>query len=158
STNGQPAFDENGRFIGYRGISKDVTQRVQIERRMAMEHAVTRVLADAKDLRDATERTLRAVCEAIDWACGAYWMLDEATQTLKSAETWGTDASGVQDFLAATRSLTSLPISGNGLVRRACMEAEPQWIRNVAKEASFLRAPQAANAKLRSAFAFPIKA
>jgi diguanylate cyclase (GGDEF)-like protein/PAS domain S-box-containing protein len=157
SSNGQPAFDEDGRFLGYRGISKDVTRRIQIERRMAVEQNVARILAEATSVTEAAERILRAVCETLGWACGAHWVLNEEARTLKSAETWGIAAPGIQEFLAVTRSIAPLPITGDGLVRHTCASAEPRWIRNVTKETSFLRAPHAATAKLRSAFAFPIK-
>jgi diguanylate cyclase (GGDEF)-like protein/PAS domain S-box-containing protein len=45
-----------------------------------------------------------------------------------------------------------------GLVRRSWLTGEPVWIRDVTAEASFQRAPLAARAGLRSAFAFPISA
>jgi diguanylate cyclase (GGDEF)-like protein/PAS domain S-box-containing protein len=157
SITGRPAFDANGRFLGYRGISKDVTRRVQIERRMAVEQNVASVIAEATSATEATERILRAVCETLGWTCGARWVLDEETRTVRSAETWGIDAPGVPEFLAATRSLAPLPITGEGLVRLTCASAKPRWIRNITKETSFLRAPHATKAKLRSAFAFPIK-
>lgn len=44
STSGVPVFDEDGTFRGYRGVGRDVSQEVEIERREAAAH---RRLADA---------------------------------------------------------------------------------------------------------------
>src|ERR1051325_11753846 len=156
STSGQPAFDGAGRFLGYRGISKDITRQIQIDRRIAVEQAVNRILAEANTVNDATQRILRAVCEPLGWTCGAYWALDQEAQTLTCVETWGVSAPGVDDFRAVTKK-KQLPVGNQGLVRRTCASGEPQWIRNVTKEKSFQRGPEALAAKLRSAFAFPIK-
>src|SRR5438552_10551371 len=47
STSGQPVFDDKGRFRGYRGIAKDVTKSWRAEQVLALEHAVSRSLAEA---------------------------------------------------------------------------------------------------------------
>src|SRR5256885_15507008 len=43
---GQPFFDGEGDFLGYRGVAKDITERVRSAQREALEHAVTSLLAD----------------------------------------------------------------------------------------------------------------
>src|SRR5678815_671472 len=48
STSGQPVFDEKKRFLGYRGIAKDVTQSRRADQLLALEHAVSRRLAEAE--------------------------------------------------------------------------------------------------------------
>jgi len=40
-----PFFDDKGRFLGYRGIAKDVTKSRRAEQLLALEHAVSRRLA-----------------------------------------------------------------------------------------------------------------
>ena len=39
SISGEPLFDENGRFVGYRGVGKDITDRKQAEAELRRAHA-----------------------------------------------------------------------------------------------------------------------
>src|SRR5262249_8280928 len=54
-------------------IAADVTERKCEEARLAAQHAVTRVLAEAPTLADAAPRILQAVGESLDWPVGAIW-------------------------------------------------------------------------------------
>jgi len=67
STSGQPVFDDKGRFLGYRGIAKDVTKSRRAEQLLALEHAVSRRLAEAESTAGALKAVIRAVCETEDW-------------------------------------------------------------------------------------------
>ncbi|HJY79160.1 MAG TPA: GAF domain-containing protein, partial [Burkholderiales bacterium] len=129
---------------------------VQMEIRLAVEHAVTRVLDESDSIEDAAPRIIRAVCETLGWACGARWHLECADQGLCCAETWGVTAPGIEPFLEATRRQPPSTQSG-GLARRTWIERQPTWILDVTREPGFRRAADAAKAGLRSAFAFPIK-
>jgi PAS domain S-box-containing protein len=44
---GEPMFDASGRFKGYQGIACDITERRRAEELRGLEHAVTRIIADA---------------------------------------------------------------------------------------------------------------
>ena len=63
SSSRQPVLDDQGRFRGYRGIAKDVTQRVRAELRHTIEHGVTRILAQSAHIADAAPRILRLICD-----------------------------------------------------------------------------------------------
>lgn len=156
SVNGRPIFDKADRFKGYRGSVRDVTKRVQMQMRLAVEHAVTLLLESSGFISEAAPRIIRAICEAFDWTCGARWEFDETTQALHCAETWGTAASGVEEFLSVTRQLAPTKRRG-GLNRRVWADGKPLWILDVTRKAGFRRAAAARNAGLHSAFAFPIK-
>ena len=136
--------------------AKEASRRVQMELRLAIEHAVTRVLEESGSIAEAAPQVIRVICEALGWACGARWEPDKQTQAIRCAETWGIRSAGVDAFLEATRKQAPSTQLG-GLNRRAWTERKPVWIPDVTKEASFRRAPEAVKAGLRSAFAFPIK-
>jgi diguanylate cyclase (GGDEF)-like protein/PAS domain S-box-containing protein len=155
STSGQPMFDEKKRFAGYRGTAWDITQHVQVELRLAIEHAVTRVLEESNSIAGAAPQIIRVICETLGWACGARWEPGERDQALRCAETWGVASAGIDAFLEVTRRQAPSTQIG-GLNRRAWAERKPMWIRDVTKDASFRRAPDAVKAGLHSAFAFPI--
>ncbi|HEX2546269.1 MAG TPA: PAS domain-containing protein, partial [Ramlibacter sp.] len=150
------------------GTILDVTTRKQAEKRRAMEHAVTRVLADAQDSADAITRVIRTICESLEWACGAHWCWDEQAQVLRCAETWHVDAPEVAEFVAgAAQTVNEAPAwttdvppktHTGGLVRRVWMEGAPLWFPDVAQVAGFRRGGIAAKAGLHCAFGFPITA
>lgn len=64
---GHPVFDEQGRFSGYRGIAKDITATRRGEQLLALEHAVSRCLADAADASAALRAVIRAICDSEQW-------------------------------------------------------------------------------------------
>jgi diguanylate cyclase (GGDEF)-like protein/PAS domain S-box-containing protein len=157
STSGQPLFDDAGRFAGYRGISKDITRRIWRERRLVVERTVAKILTEVTSIAEAAPTIILAICQTLEWVCGAYWEFDDLTQRLRCTDTWSDDSPGGHEFLAATRQLSSHPARARGLVRRVFVKGEPIWVRDVASKKSFGRAPQARAAGLHAAIAFPIK-
>src|SRR5262252_4185404 len=130
---------EKGRIYA---IAADVTDRKCQDARLAAQHAVTRVLAEAETLADATPRILEAVCKSLDWSVGAIWRTDQKTQLLCCVETWRMPAAQVSEFDLSTHAKT-FP-KGVGLPGRVWAEAQPQWIEDVTCDQNFPRAPIAA--------------
>lgn len=157
TSNGAPMFDPGGRFKGYRGITRDVTQRVQMDLRLGIEHGVSRLLAEAEAIAQVIPKIIRLICETLGWTCGAFWMLDEGSGKVGCVAGWGADAPGVEEFLTTSKELPPLAPGEQGLVRRCFDSGAPGWIANVALEPAFLRASAAAWAGLHSAFAVPAK-
>ena len=156
SSSGQPVFDDQEQFRGYRGIDKDVTERIQMELRLSIEHGVTGVLAESNSIVEAAPQIIRVICETLGWSCGARWVPDGEGDAIRCAETWGVPSAEIEAFLEATQQQAPSTQLG-GLNRRAWVQGESLWIQDVTKEATFRRAPDALNAGLRSAFAFPLK-
>ncbi|HEV2610740.1 MAG TPA: EAL domain-containing protein [Noviherbaspirillum sp.] len=157
STSGEPIFDAGGRFRGYRGIGKDVTQQVQLEMRRTIEHAVTRILASSEDVAGCMSRIIQVICETLGWTCGAHWRVDEARDMLCCAESWSVASFPIEEFLQAGRHEVRVDKTPAGLIRAAWATGEPVWLRDVVQEPTFRRAATAAKAGLHSAFAFPIR-
>jgi diguanylate cyclase (GGDEF)-like protein/PAS domain S-box-containing protein len=166
SMNVQPLFDESGTTLtGLVSTLTDVTASKHAQQRSAMEHAVTRVLAEAETVADAIPRIVQTICENLGWACGAHWRWDEKAELLRCAETWHIDAAEVTEFIAtASASVNEAPArrgeaagsKTGGLVRRVWIDGAPVWFPDVAREQGFRRGPIAAKAGLHSAFGFPI--
>jgi GAF domain-containing protein len=156
SASGQPVQDAAGAFAGYCGTAKDITRTVQVELRLSIEHAVTKLLEESASIEEAAPRIIRSICESLGWACGARWQPEGADNALRCAETWGVASAAIDAFLAATRRQAPSTRTG-GLKRRAWTERQPTWILDVTREPSFRRAPHALDAGLHSACAFPIK-
>ena len=149
----------DGAVAGLIGTIIDVTEARQAARRQAMEHAVTQVLATAGSVTEALAQTIRTICEAFGWACGAYWSADG--QALRRAAVWHIGAPEVAAFVATQDESPDKelpPRNSGGLLRRAWRDGTPIWIADVANEPDFQRGSAAASAGLHCAFAFPVAA
>ena len=151
STSGQPVFDEAGRYRGYRGVARDITERRRDEQLLALEHAVTRCLAEADSTAAALRAAIRAVCQTQEWKCGRYFRVDQQAGVLRFAEAWGIADAVIERFIAASRAVTYAP--GDGLAGRAWQTGKPQWVADLGGAA---RVAHANEAPVRGAFVFPI--
>lgn len=70
------------------GTVLDITERKRAERWQAMQHSVTRVLAEASSLADASPGVLEAVGKVLGADSGAVWEVDGRTHTLRCAGLW----------------------------------------------------------------------
>jgi diguanylate cyclase (GGDEF)-like protein/PAS domain S-box-containing protein len=157
----------DGSVAGLIGTIVDITDRKQAEKRQTMEHAVTRVLAEAETLAEAIPGIIQTICESLGWACGAHWRWDANTQVLQRAETWHVDAAEIAEFMVATGlNINEAPAwqgeaprtKTGGLVRRVWLDGAPVWFADVTREPGFRRGPSAAKAGLHCAFGFPVLA
>jgi PAS domain S-box-containing protein len=135
-------------------IAADITERKREEARLAAQHAVTRVLAEAPTLASATPLILQAICESLDWSVGAIWRVDQKEKLLRCVETWHMPSAQVKEFDLRTHSRT-FPL-GVGLPGRVWEQAQSAWIEDVPHDANFPRASIAAKEGLHAAFSFPI--
>src|SRR5438552_877933 len=132
STSGQPVFDEKGRFRGYRGIAKDVTKSWRAEQVLALEHAVSRCLAEADSASGALKAVMHAVCESEGWECGRYFRVDEKAGVLRFAEAWSVPGEAMDRFIARSREVSYAP--GDGFLGRVWQSGQPLWIADIAKD------------------------
>lgn len=154
SARGQAFHDETGRAVRMAGVSSDITERKETERRLAVQSAVSRVLAEASGVEEATPKLIEAVAEALAWELGNLWQVDEQAGVLRYAGGWCSQASRAKEFLTKCREF--LYTRGVGLPGRVWQSAASAWIPDVALDENFPRAPFAAEAGLHAAFAFPI--
>jgi len=155
---GEPVFDAAGVFKGYQGIACDITERRRAEELRELEHAVTRILADADSASAALQSVIRAVCETEGWDCGRYFRVDEAAGLLRFAEGWAVADRAIQRFVERSRELVYR--RGEGLSGLAWKTGEPVWAPDVANDP---RASKSAVNKIGSreigihgSFVFPI--
>jgi two-component system sensor histidine kinase/response regulator len=132
----------------------DVTESKCEEARLAAQHAVTRVLAEAPTLAVATPKILRAICESLGWSVAAIWRVDPQDKILRCVETWHLPAAAAGEFGLITRSRTFE--RGIGLPGRVWAAGKPTWIEDVTHDPNFPRAEIASREGLHAAFGFPI--
>lgn len=151
-----PLKDAYGNVTGWVSSVSDITLRKRDERRLAAEHGITRILANAQGLQDAAPGVLNVLVDSLEVDVGILWVPDSGEDLLHpTAIRLALESKAGQSFLEASRLITfSL---GTGLPGRAWKQAAPLWVSDILADSDFLRHDAAAKAGLRSAMAFPIQ-
>jgi len=64
---------EAGKFIHTRCFTHDITERRRTESRLALQYAVTKILAESLEMTESARNILLAACNALDWNVGVLW-------------------------------------------------------------------------------------
>jgi PAS domain-containing protein len=152
---GEPIFDAQGGFLGYRGVGRDITARRREERLVALEHAVSRALTGAWSASGAIRAVIRAVCESEGWPMGRYFVVDEEAAVLRFGEAWGSDDPAVQEFIAESRGMTYR--RGEGLSGWVWREGKPLSVADTSNDERALSSSPFSRTGLGGgAFVFPV--
>ncbi len=148
------AFGEyvhEGRHV-FAGFIHDISRRKREEARRLTEHAVTRILAEAATVEEAAPGILRTMGEMLRWDLGALWRVEAGVLCFVTG--WHGPGVDGEAFEAASRA-AGMGL-GEGLPGRVCERGEAAWIQELADDPNFPRARIAAEAGLRTGFAFPV--
>ena len=148
------ASDAEGRPLYVISIVEDVTARKRDEQLLALEHAVTRTLAEADTAAAGLNAVLRIVCEAEGWELGRYFAADDESGVLRFGEAWGVKDQEIERFIEMSRTLTYG--RGIGLAGRVWQSGEPLWVADVNRDTRVSVAGSARESGIRGAFVFPL--
>jgi PAS domain S-box-containing protein len=146
----------SGTRVLFNAFIRDLTEQKAAERRLAAEHAVTRVVAESHTLHEAAPRLLQVIGESLQWPLGVFWVLDGNGEQLCYAGRWMAPDAPDPGQAVADPALAFQ--RGQGLPGRVWEKGEPAWVSDVTRDPNFPRAARAAAAGLHGAFAFPIRA
>jgi PAS domain S-box-containing protein len=151
---GHPVLDKTGALVEFVGTVVDVTEHKCAEQRLLVQYRVTRILAEAATLDEATPKILQAMCECLGWDSGSLWRIDGEAGLLRHAERWHAPSVVAPQFDAAIRLSTFRP--GSGIPGRAWANRAPVFIPDIAQDPEARYRDAAAREGLHAAFAFPI--
>jgi hypothetical protein len=151
-SSGHPLIDAEGRFCGYRGVAKEITQSRREAQLLALEHQVSRCLAEAEDVGAALKAVIRVVCETEGWESGQYWRSDE-DGSLRFGEYWCAPNRQYERFIEKSRDVVFAP--GVGLIGAVLQSGKPLWVPDVTKDPRVLRSTLVRELGLHGAFVFP---
>ena len=143
----------DGKLAGLIGNIIDVTEQKRSEQRLRMEHAVTRVLAEAESVNAGLKSAMRIICETEGWDCARTYVVDERDGVLRFAEAWGVDHEGVRNFIDRTRDMVFT--RGQGLAGRAWQNGEPVWSGDISTDPRAIRR-FASDYGMRGSFVLPL--
>lgn len=135
-------------------LASVLSERTRAEQRLEIQEAVSRILAESPDLKEAGRTITQVLCERAKWSTGAIWHIDRAADALECVEFWHLPTVAVPQFEAASRERTLA--RGIGLPGRVWSTGSAVWIPDVTKETNFPRTAIAAQEGLRAGFGFPI--
>jgi PAS domain S-box-containing protein len=151
---GHPVLDKTGALVEYVGTLVDVTESRRAEQRLLAQYRVTRILAEAATLDEATPKILQAMCECLGWDRGSLWRIDREAGVLRLAELWHAPSVVAPQFDAATRMTTFRP--GSGILGRVWASRAPIYIPDISQDPEVPHRDAAEREGLHAAFAFPI--
>src|SRR6266496_555996 len=154
SASGLPVFDGKGRFCGYRGVGKDITETQRAEQLQSLEHSVAQWIAEAESVQAAMTAVIRAICETEGWECGRYFRPDQEAGVLRFGESWGVPEPAIQQFIERSRGITYKP--GVGLMGRVWQSGQPLWVADVTQDARAIRSAFTDDIGIRGGFVFPV--
>jgi diguanylate cyclase (GGDEF)-like protein len=150
SISGEPMFGSQGRFTGYRGVGKDISERRHDELMISLEHAVNLCLAETDDVAKALKKVISTICEAQHWECGRYLRVDEAAGVLRFCEAWGVPNKDIQLFIDESLDMAYKP--GVGVIGNIWQTGQPTWVADISHDARVVRKGLAHEIGLRGAF------
>ena len=134
-----------------------VGERQQQRRRLAAQYAVSKVLAEARDLDEAAPKIYEVLGERLGWQAGALWKVDEdpdGSRVLRRAGHWRSEGSPSGALEEAGEGTVFR--RGEGLPGKVWERCEPVWIEDLVAEKNIPRKAAAVEDGLRGALAFPI--
>ncbi len=130
----------------------DISDRHQTLRRLAAQKAVAACLVESTTLIEAAPKVLQAICEALGWQVGVFWMPDSTV--LRCTYFWQKEGLDFSAFEEITRKTTFT--RSTGLPGRVWASNKSTWVADVTLDTNFPRAKDAALGGLHGAFAFPV--
>jgi len=153
SVSGQPVFDSEAVFRGYRGIVRDVSNEKHGERLLHLEHEIDRILDD-DDPEAALRAAMRAICESETWDAGQYWRLDEINNVMRIHTAWSRETERITRAVRRHHTLSCGP--GVGLAGTVWRTGRPLWVPNLRNEMGPTGKGLFEHTGLNSAFLCPI--
>lgn len=133
-------------------ISEDEVN--SLRRRLAVQTAATRVLAEKPSLAEAVPALLAEIGAELEWPVAEFWE-PHSSGLLHRTVGWHAESSDARTFITAGESYTFA--RGTGLPGRVWETGEPQVVEDIARASNFPRAELATKCELKSALAFPVQ-
>jgi PAS domain S-box-containing protein len=132
---------------------QESSEHTRAAQRLATQYVVTRILAEAATLKEATPAILQTIAQIAGWEVGVVWTVDRAAGVLHCVDTWHQDVGDFRAFEENTRSLTFA--REVGLPGKVWAGREPVWIEDLHRYNHYCRSTTAHACGLRGAFVFP---
>lgn len=142
--------------LAVRCLLRDVTQQKQRENRLALQLAVTQIVAENAPGESAGMRILDALCISQGWDVAIQWMVDAGEEHLEFGTAWGVPGRNAETLIQESMG-TQLTIDGD-LPQRAWGEGRTVWITDLESTPRTPRIEAALGQEMVSGWATPVRA
>ncbi|HEV2613470.1 MAG TPA: ATP-binding protein [Gammaproteobacteria bacterium] len=136
-------------------VVRDVLERKKAEKYLAMQHEIIVLLTDAVALEEVISEILKVMCRYLHLQVGEFWKIDNTTHTLRCTSSWYTQDNKLIEVFCNRSKEFEFKI-GEGLPGQVWQNHKLEWMTDVVVGDTSARAGWAAEANLRSGFAYPI--
>ena len=144
-----------GNPLAVRCLIRDVTQQKQREHRLALQLAVSQIMAENPGLATAAERVLEVLCVTQEWDLGVLWEVDAAWGRLVFSTAWGAPELPAESMIRQSVGLQTVATSE--LAGKALAKGRTVWIRDLTEAASDARIATAIRHGMASGWAIPVR-
>jgi PAS domain S-box-containing protein len=146
-------FKKNGERF-FTGIARDISKRKRDERRLALQHSVADILANANNVDDAAPHLLQTICRNLDWQIADFWLVEKNDHTLRLVSNWRDETLTHAEEFEVVSKQARYP-RGESFPGKIWLERKPIWVADFGSD-NFPRSAVAARGNLHSAYGFPI--
>ncbi|MGH7338760.1 MAG: GAF domain-containing protein, partial [Myxococcota bacterium] len=141
-------------IAGMVALTLEGAERLRADWLAALEHAITKNLAQADSASSGLRGSLAILCESERWEAARYYGADDEAGLLRCRESWTISDAQYRAFNAMSSSLAFA--RGVGVPGLVWESGEPTWVPDVTKDARIVISALAGQSAIRSAFMFPV--
>ncbi len=128
---GFPIADKTGKLNHALGITTDITERKNADRRFETQYVVSQILSDSNNLEDAAPKVLRVLSENFNWKYVILWMVKYPEKELNCIASWRNTLS-LDQYLETLQEV--IPNVDIGLSTRVLKEKRAIWIADIKQD------------------------
>lgn len=152
SLSGRPIFDDTGRFRGYRGVGRAVTQERQQQLLLQLEGEMASIMREQNEPERVITELIITLCGLMGWSGGAHLVQIPGTRAMTVRERWGSPA--LMRMLAELPA--QIPMTVDSVEGRAWSSGQAIWLHDLGAEPAFAARYQAEALGQNAAFIAPI--
>lgn len=151
-----PVKDKNGKVLRWFGTSTDIHDQKITQQRLQLQYKLSQTFIESSKGEEAVQYTLKLICEHLNLHTAGCWLVDEKSDKLRFFTAWNSPSLkyASEEFLKITREFPFT--KGVGIPGMIWEKGEPMWLPDI-PPTHRPRGIAAQQAKLHSAFGFPIK-
>jgi PAS domain S-box-containing protein len=144
-----------GNPLAVRCLVRDVTQQKQREHRLALQLAVSQIMAESPTIATAAERVLEVLCDTQEWDLGVLWETDPVWDRLVFSTAWGAPGLPAESMIRQSMGLHT--VAESELAGKAWARGRTVWIRDLREAETDARIATAIRHGMASGWAIPVR-
>lgn len=146
--------DQSGELSHLIGIASDVTEYLQNQKGIALEHDLSRILEKETPLSNVIPQILELICSLFDWEIGEFWLVNENKKTLQNIDIWYKNK---EDLNAFHKVMHNMELKKNeDLPGKVWSNCKIMWVGDYEQHAAQSRVDMIEELKLSNALGLPL--